>query len=271
MKLAISNIAWEQPEESQIASELSGLGVAGIEIAPTKRWPDLTKVSDSEIEEYREFWINCELQPVAMQALLFGHPELTVFEDPATRLRTLDYLEKVIVLAGRLGTKILVFGSPKNRHVGNVAEEEAAAISSEFFRKLGTIAESNGVVFCIEPNPPEYGCDFITTASEGIDLVRRVDNPGFGLHLDTGGMVLSGEDVARVLAEAGPVIRHFHISEPFLEPVGNGKVDHEVVRHALEQSSYDGDISIEMKSEGSDNVARVRDAVRFTRDTYGLR
>ena len=40
MKLAVSNIAWDDVEQSAILAQLPALGVAGVEIAPTKLWPD---------------------------------------------------------------------------------------------------------------------------------------------------------------------------------------------------------------------------------------
>ena len=49
---------------------------------------------------------------VALQALLFGRPDLVLFESPERRSATLDYLEGVLRLASWLGAGPLVFGSP---------------------------------------------------------------------------------------------------------------------------------------------------------------
>ena len=45
MKLAISNIAWTNEEEADVAAKLRELGVRCVEIAPTKRWDDPTKAN----------------------------------------------------------------------------------------------------------------------------------------------------------------------------------------------------------------------------------
>ena len=73
---------------------------------------------------------------------------------------------------------------------------EAEAIAVAAFRELGDCASRHRVIFCIEPNPTAYDCDFITGAGEGADLVERVDCQGFGLHLDTAAMMLAGDPIA---------------------------------------------------------------------------
>ena len=39
MKLAVSNIAWPREQDAAVADLLAGLGVTGIEVAPTKISP----------------------------------------------------------------------------------------------------------------------------------------------------------------------------------------------------------------------------------------
>src|SRR6185312_8026859 len=47
VKLAVSNIAWPQEEDAAVAELLNTLGIAGIEIAPTKIWADPLTASDA--------------------------------------------------------------------------------------------------------------------------------------------------------------------------------------------------------------------------------
>ena len=53
------------------------------------------------------------------------------------REQTFEFLSLVLQLAGNLGVEALVFGSPKNRQVGNVPRDEARNIAVDFFRRLG--------------------------------------------------------------------------------------------------------------------------------------
>ena len=165
---------------------------------------------------------------------------------------------------------VLVFGSPKNRQRGDMPEAEATGIAQEFFGALGDTAKEQGVRFCIEPNAPQYNCDFVTNAAAGIELVQNVANPGFGLHLDIACMSLAGDDVPASIKAAKDVMQHFHISSPMLEAVADlPDVPHRAAAEALREIGYDKFISIEMKpGELGSNVARVADAVRFAQSVY---
>jgi D-psicose/D-tagatose/L-ribulose 3-epimerase len=265
MRLAVSNLAWHPAEEADAAQKLAQLGVKFIELAPTKKWPDLTKAPAAEVAETRRFWEDRGFQIVALQAILFGQPNLTIFDSQEARDKTLDYLEGTFRLSADLGAKILVFGSPKNRLRGNRSPEEVQAIATEFFGRAGRLAAKAGVVLCIEPNAPQYGCDFVTTAVEGHELVARVASPGFALHLDSGCMTMA-EDAPDNITKYPP--HHFHISAPFLGPVVPGAAAYPDFAQALRNISYEQYISIEMKPEDQGNIDRTVAAVELSQAVF---
>lgn len=262
MKIAISNIAWHIHEEESIVKVMQELGINGVEIAPTKIWQLPLSASDSEIASYRNFWKSKGIQIVAMQALLFGKSELAIFQDVEKRQETFNYLSAMVVLGRKLGVKNLVFGSPKNRLVRNTSSSEIEDVAISFFNSIGNVAADNGVVFCIEPNPTDYGCDFITTSQQGLELVDKVNNNGFGLHLDAAGMTLSKEDIEPAIKFAFKRLCHFHISEPYLAQVGTDAVAHHLFSKTLTELNYQGWTSIEMKAQSPDsNVLNVTKAL----------
>ncbi len=269
MKLAFSNIAWNDDEESAVANSLNRLGVSYVEIAPTKKWLDPTVASDDEIGEYLSFWSAHNLKIVAFQSMLYNRPDLKIFESEAIRQETLKHLKKFIELAEQMGAKVLVFGSPKNRQRGSMSKIEAARIATDFFTELGKHAKNHNVYFCIEPNPPAYGCDFITTAREGIDIVDLVNSEGFGLHLDMAGMVLAEDKIKESIREAEFRLKHFHISAPRLDEVRPGTgVPYEQAAEALKQIGYQNYVSIEMRPAKIGNLARVKRAVEFSKPVF---
>jgi D-psicose/D-tagatose/L-ribulose 3-epimerase len=271
VRLGISNIAWPAECDADVARELRELGVSAVEVAPTRRWPDPSAVSESEARAYRAYWHAFGLDIVSVQALLFGRDDLRIFESVASRTATAAYLERIITLSARLGASRLVFGSPRNRRRLNVSLADAEQIALSFFRSLGDVAFAHGVELCIEPNPPEYGCDFLTTADETVALIRRVESPGVGLHLDSAAMTLVGEDPTRTIPQMGLALRHFHISEPYLQPIGTGGVDHHAFARALAASRYEGWVSIEMRAQDKVPVTdAVRNAVRYAKDAYAV-
>jgi sugar phosphate isomerase/epimerase len=269
MKLSISNLAWSPAEDSEVAAVLQSFDVQGIELAPTKLWPDLTRVQAADLAAYRRFWQQQGIRIVALQSLLFGQPELVIFRDQETRLQTLNYLRRVMHLAARLGAQILVFGSPRNRLRNELGAQQSRAIAVEFFRQVGDLAAQHDVYFCIEPNPVAYGCDFIRTATEGIELARAVHHPHFRLHLDAGGMTLSEEDYAEAIAASHEWMVHFHISEPQLAIIGEGHTDHPTVASALRHIDYDRWVSIEMLNKTAlSNPQAVRKALACATEYY---
>ena len=253
MKIAISNIAWQVEEEEAIAEIMQELDIKGVEIAPTKIWKSPLTAADGEIESYRNFWQSREIQIVAMQALLYGRPDLTIFQDAQKRRETFEYISGMIQLGSKLGARVLVFGSPKNRRIDDLKLEEAGEIALSFFYDLGEVAAKHGVMFCIEPNPTAYNCNFITNSSQGLELVTKTNSEGFGLHLDAAGMTLSEEAIEPALKQSFSRLCHFHISEPYLGQVGDGKVDHQTFANTLRSLNYENWTSIEMRAQSPES------------------
>lgn len=268
MRLAVSNIAWPAEADELVAAVLRGHGVQGVEFAPTKVWPQPLEASGPAVRAYRQSWEERGLPIVSMQSLLYGRPDLTIFDDPATRQRTRDYLAGIIDLAHELGAKALVFGSPKNRRRGSLSREEADEIAISFFREIGRLAAVRGIDICLEPNPVEYECDYVTSAAEGLAVVGRANQDGFALHLDTAAMTLAADAPGDAIARSMSRLRHFHISEPYLAPIGSGGVDHELFATALRECGYDRWISIEMKQADGDWLGALVRAVELAQTCY---
>lgn len=269
-RLAVSNIAWTHEEESAIAKKLQELGISQIEIAPTKRWEDPTAASQAEIAEYREWWAQFGIEIAAFQSMLFARPDLKLFDGDELRDEMARYMEEFLRLAGDMEAKRLVFGSPKNRQRGELSMSEADEIASQFFARLGEVASRHNTVLCLEPNAPQYNCDYITTAAGGAALVRRVNSEGFGLHLDTACMALAGDDMTASIEQNADILKHFHVSAPMLDRVyDRDDVDYRLAAEALRDIKYDGTISIEMRpGEIGENVARVEEAVLFVKSIF---
>ncbi len=251
MRLAISNIAWEPTRDHRVAAQMRKHGFSGVEIAPTKYWRQPLAATAAQVESVRSYWQDEGLPIIALQSLLFGSAGLAIFSDSAARQAMAGYLTGIIRLGAQLGAGVLVFGSPKNRLRGTLSVQAADEIAIPFFQELGAIAAGEGVCLCIEPNPVAYGCDWITTSTDGLRLVNAVASPGFGLHLDTAGMTLSGDAIGAAVSGAAGAIRHFHASAPNLAPVGDdAAVDHAAAAKALRAENYSGFISIEMRDAG---------------------
>jgi len=275
MKLAVSNIAWDEADQADILPALATAGVTGIEIAPTKLWPDWHGATPHAAARARaEFAARGFVVP-ALQSILFGRPDLHVFGDAAGLV---DHIAGVAALAGALGAGVMVFGSPRNRLRGTLTSAEAMRLAAPVFRDIGAACAAAGTCLCIEANPPQYGGDFLLTWREAAEVVALVDHPGIGLHLDTACTAMSGDDPVAAASECAGLLRHFHVSAPQLGPVGdhvgdrtNGDsvtIDHAGVGAALRSGGYAGFVSIEMRRTDTP-VHSVSRAVEFARTHYG--
>ena len=247
-KLALSNIAWTPSEDVEVYALMRQYGFSGLEIAPSRIWEQPMEQSNSSVQGFKQHIENSNLQIVAFQSLLFGHPEMTLFQNETARAKTMEYLKKNITLAKELGATALVFGSPKNRIIGNIPKITAHTIAHDFFQELGMFATEHSVTLCIEANPMIYGGDFICTTQEAIRFARSLNNPGIKINIDLGTITANSEDLETTLHEALPYAGHFHISEPYLEPIATDEKRHKNIASILNQCGYSKTVSIEMKA-----------------------
>lgn len=270
MKLAISNIAWPCEQDEAVANVLRKWEVTGIEIAPTKLWSHPLSADEAEIIESRKKWEEHGVRIIAAQSLLFGHPELSLFDVDVIRERTLAYLRKVIALCSRLGVEALVYGSPKSRRLGTLSKLQAWPIALSFFGELADEAEMFNTTIVLEANPPEYGADFVVNASEAIELVSNLNHPGLKLHLDTACMTLANDPIPETFDVGFPFLRHFHVSEPDLAfPESSGRVDHQSYAAELKKRGYSHWVSLEMREVVPFDLDQFACAVQWLKRTYG--
>jgi D-psicose/D-tagatose/L-ribulose 3-epimerase len=268
MNLSVCNIAWDMAEHDVVLALLRNRGVRGIEVAPTKLWPDWAGAEPAAAADWRHTFASAHFEVPALQAILFGKPELKVFASDSVRAVTLNPIGRVAELAAALGARALVFGSPLNRNRGELSPHDAFDSAVDFFRECGRLCAAHDVYLCIEPLPEAYGNNFVTNWRDAVELVRAVDTPGFGLHLDTGCIHLAGDDPAEAVLACAGIFRHFHVSEPHLVGLSNPAVDHRRVGEALKKAGYRGWVSIEMR-RADDPLNRIAEALDRVSDYYG--
>ncbi len=266
MKLAASNIAWDPADAPAVASMLRRHGFTGVELAPTKWRERPYEAPAADVANLRRHWSDLGLEVVALQALLFGRPELRLFGSDADRVALADVLRGAIDFAATLGAHALVFGSPKNRARGDLPMSDALRVAADFFRPLGTHARERGCALCIEPNPPAYGCDFITTTREAVELCRLVDDAGIAVNVDAGALVMNGEDPVAELSAAGSFAHHAHASAPNLAELTEPG-PHETTAAALRAIGYDRYVSLEMRQPST--ISALERSVSMVRSLYG--
>ena len=246
MRLAISNIAWNIEEDTAIAVLLQSYQVDAIDVAPGKYFPEPMQATSDEMTLVRDWWSDRGIEITGMQALLFGTQGLNLFGERTVQQKMLAHLSAICRIGAGLGATRLVFGSPKNRDRTGLSDDETLAIAIDFFRQLGNIALNEGVQICLEPNPPCYGANFMTTSAETSEVVISVDHPAIRMQLDTGALTINSEDIMQVLDKSTAVIGHIHASEPNLLTIGDGTTNHAQFGAAIKEYLPNHIVSIEM-------------------------
>ena len=257
MKLAVSNIAWPAEHDAEIYKFLSEHNFQGLEIAPTRIFPDApyAKLKQAEIfaRELREQY---GLEIASVQSIWHGVGE-SVFGTAAERAKLIGYTRKAIDFARAAGCANLVFGCPRNRAVPEgLADYMPAAV--DFFGAIGEYAATCGACVAIEPNPPIYSTNFINTHAEAFALCRAVNSPGIKINADLGALIYNGEGIA-ILAENIGLVNHVHVSEPYLAPIEWRELHGE-----LKNLGYGKYISAEMAR--LDDMALLKDILVYVED-----
>ena len=265
MKIAVSNIAWPAELDDTAYALLRMAGVRGLEVAPTRAWPEWQGITPSSLAEYRQRVEDAGLRISSLQSILFQKPELQMFGASGEFAEHLQYCAD---LATALGAKCIVLGAPKNRLRGNVTESDAMQRAVDILFPIAEYCTQQGIALCLEANPVQYCCDFVTHGSQAASLVRSVGSPGLRLHLDTACALMAGDDIAALVREHADILAHFHASEPMLGAFNNPTAEHDAAANALCESQYKHWIAVEMCTQ-PDALASLATAAQYAVRAYG--
>lgn len=255
-KLSISNIGWSAEQDEEVYSLLKEYGFMGLEIAPTRIFPenpyDKVKEAEAWVEGLKKEY---GFVVPSMQSIWFGRQE-KLFGTEGERWALVEYTKKAIDFAEAINCNNLVFGCPRNRVIPDDADPE---VGVRFFKEIGDYAHAKGTVIGMEANPPIYNTNYINDTISALELIAKVDSKGFLLNLDLGTMIQNGEPVEELRGKV-KYINHVHISEPGLKPIEERKL-HTQLRDLLEAEHYQGFVSIEMGK--TEDIQIIEKALRY--------
>jgi sugar phosphate isomerase/epimerase len=162
--------------------------------------------------------------------------------DPAAVKR----LKTFVDFAAQFGPGTLV-NIGRSRGPGDPQRLEATLdCAREAMQELADYAAPSGVRFILEPiNRKEV--NFILSTRDGLDLVRRVNRPNFGLMLDTFHMNLEDADPLGDLRAAAPSVWHMHFSDSNRGAPGSADIRFEQYIDVLNEIGYQGFVGMEIK------------------------
>ena len=262
MKLAISNIGWAGENDGAVYEMMKELSYTGLEIAPTRIFPEAPYERIKEAGEWADRMDKEEGFCIpSMQSIWYGKNEL-LFGSDEDREALITYTKKAIDFAEAIGCKNLVFGCPRNRKLPDGGDPE---IGVRFFKVLGDYAYEHDTVLAMEANPPIYNTNYINDTGSALELIRKVDSGGFKLNLDLGTMIENKEPVS-VLKGMEGYINHVHVSEPGLKAIEKREIHKELADFLLDVS-YDKFVSIEVGRQ--DDINSLYEMMKYVKGVFG--
>lgn len=259
MKLSVSNIAWAKEDDELMYGILAETGYSGVEIAPTRIFPNPYNHLDEAVVFAEKIKTNYRLEIPSVQSIWFGRTE-KIFGEEKERNILIEYTQKAVLFAEAIGCKNLVFGNPKNRDT-DLMRSAYLPIAVEFFKNIGDFALLHNTFIALEANPSIYGTRFLNTTEETVEFVHQVPSKGLKVNLDLGVVIHNNEDIS-LIAELGDLINHVHISEPYLEAIQERDIHKDFLK-ILKALNYKNYISIEMKNNG--NLEEVKQSMLYLR------
>ncbi len=263
MKLAISNIAWPADQLEDALAIMQQYGARGLEIAPGLAFykdDNAFVPANQSISDFSRRLSQYDVRPVSMQSLLFGVEGALLFGNEEEQQRFKTGLMAAIQLAERVEIPNLVMGCPRNRIIPSDWDDAAAIANAvDVFYGLGDHARRAGVKLALEPNPAEYGTNFLNTLLQTINFAEQVDHEAVTVNFDIGALYMTGEieDADPLLDKATGRISHVHISEPNLEPAPKNAEQLSSIAAKIAGRGYEHWYSIEMRAVAGEELAQV--------------
>jgi len=260
IKLGICNELFGDWEFARVCRFVKEVGYDGLEIAPFTLAPLVTELAPAKRRELRTIVHDAGLETIGLHWLLARTEGLHLTSpEPAVRRATGDYLVALAETALDLGGSLLVLGSPKQRNLlRGVSYDQAVAYALDVFDRVMPQIGAMGIDLCLEPLAPN-DTDFINTCSQAMEVIDRVDDPHFKLHLDVKAQSSEeGASVAELTRRYAPFAGHFHAQDVNLRAPGMGEVDFGPIMQALVNAHYVRWVSIEVFdfSPGAEETAR---------------
>jgi sugar phosphate isomerase/epimerase len=210
MKLALSNLAWNNDDSELIFNQLKQLNINNIEGVLTKldSWD---KISLDTLLEFKEKLDSNHILIPSLQSLFYNINCENISDEDIF----INHFERIIEYSKFLSVKVLVFGSPSLRKKVDKWEESLCRV----FKKLDNILENTGIEISIEPNSKIYGGDYFFTVSEIVSFIEQNNLKNIKTMIDTHNIILEGLNPISELNTYYEHINHIHISENNLHPI----------------------------------------------------
>jgi len=203
----ISNLAWDYKKNKEVFEILKSFNVKNIEVAPTKICDWESDSFFESLKKYKKELESYELRVCGLQSIFFNK-NINLFKENKEFIK---HFVLIIDVCRLFNAKYIVYGSPKTR---KISQDDDINIFINTFIELSEIA--NEIDICIEPNPKEYGCNFITNMKECEEVLKKINKSNIKSHIDLSSIILNNENVKSFNCD---FYKTAHISNPYLKTI----------------------------------------------------
>jgi sugar phosphate isomerase/epimerase len=196
----------------------------------------------------------------------FVHPSF-VEPDPEYRRRRIDYTLAALDAAAELDADHISI-EPGGPIPDGKSREWALETYHEGLAEVASRAEDVGVDVLVEPEP-----DLLVESSDQLlALLDRVDSDRVGCNFDAGHLFCVGEDPAEAVERLAPHTAHYHLEDIPADrthehtQLGEGGMDVEGFLGAVEDSGYDGFVTVELYPYQETAAETAREAMAYLRE-----
>jgi sugar phosphate isomerase/epimerase len=170
-------------------------------------------------------------------------------------------------LAGDLGARVLVHGSPAQRTLEPGKEAEGRKWGAECFAGVAEAASKAGVVYCIEPLAAE-ATPLINTLEEAARMVAEINSASVRTMLDCSSAGRMEKEPLPALVERyvpRGMIAHVQVNDRNRRGPGQGEQRFAPLFNALRRHGYAGDIAVEPFDYVPDGPGAAARAIGYIR------
>jgi len=252
VKWAIHSLLWTERFDANpepVVKKAKAFGFEGIEIyvAPTQIETFATKRVKKALDDSKLGCVGC--------TCLDEQTDITS-SDESTRKRGVNHLVKTANLFSELGGDLVtgVTYGAWGKLTGKGRTEQEWSHSVESLREACRAVRDRRVTIGVEA-ANRFETYFLNTASDAIKLVKEVNEPNIGVHLDTFHMNIEEKNFYDPIVSAGDLLCHFHCCENDRGVAGTGNVNWAAVFKALSKVHYDKWITLESFTPEIESVA----------------
>jgi sugar phosphate isomerase/epimerase len=273
MQFAFSANAFQEYSPVETVEILADIGYDGVELlfggphlhpAGTDE-SDVAAVADALDETGLEI-SNCNAFMISAED--FQHPSY-IEVDAEYRQERIDYTREALQLADVFdATSISI--QPGGPIPAGKSREWGMEVFAESTRELTPVAEQVDVDILVEPEPDLL----IETTEQYLDFANRLDSAAIGCNFDVGHLYCVGEDPALAVGTLAEHTPHYHLEDIPADrthehtQLGDGAMDIDGFLQAVEDSGYDGFVTIELYPYQETAPETARDAYAYL-DEHG--